>query len=943
MSGVGDKLGRYVLLKRLATGGMGEVFVAAKTGPVGFGPLTAIKVLRSELAVDQQFVDMLVDEANITMQLHHQNVVSVLDLGEDSGKYYIAMEYVQGITSERLIESIVAKNQKLRIPIALYIATELCRALEYAHTRRSKSGEPLNIIHRDVTPANILLSTQGEVKLTDFGIARAKGRIHQTQSGVLKGKFGYMAPESVRYEELDCRADIFCAGVVTYLLTAGHHPVANASVMEAIQRYEERRIVPPSSENPEISQQLDQVILKALDPQPNNRWRSASEFSNALRHVIYTTPAWRAVHENGAQHLSTTMRQIAPEVFEEIVPSATLARIASEPGVPTGKSDPAKPHKPPSWDGSLEDTKRKTTPLRDVTSSPQNTKEPSLSPSQSYPGNLVAPEKVWASDLVYENERDISGSLLQDEAKLNTPPSYHLTDINSRAQIRKITTEDFDNYEDTTKQLDPTREQPSNKLNPTENKNILTDTIKQPRMRIPQSNDQISSDLFDSFDNSSPFEYYTAVSEPVEETETHHPIIELNELAMAASTSKEQFTDDLADKTIAVINDDDEEHEEDTKTVVASEEDISDDMLDAETLAASAISEKNAFEWAIAPETVDHIGHQQALKHIRNDQDTTQSNLDVTNAPHLADVMSSNFNELSSDQRGLSIQEVVNANILDPGGSAINLKAVRINSRTTSPSASHQSFPNGSQPLSWPQHSRSNTTDNNDPTDESLPSTRDIYGNSTYNYTSKNPSTPGSGQYSGQSVHSTISIFKAWPNYQVPIFLVLISLFVLGVTIYAWTFTSAFWPKVNIETVPKGALVTIDGQIAPSLTPVIVSVDPNTSHQIELSLEGYKLNRQQTGPKIYKGNIYHLVIELEKEAPIIVVPVAATIYVNGKKMGFGQKVSLQNLPKSGQINIKIEATGYLPYEMTFDSSDKIPTSLDIPLETKTPDEIEDDF
>ncbi|MEL7372772.1 MAG: serine/threonine-protein kinase, partial [Myxococcota bacterium] len=183
MRQVGDKLGRYTLLKKLAVGGMGEVFVAAKPGPVGFGPYVALKILRDELAGDSQFVDMLVDEANISMFLNHQNVVSVLDLSEEQGSYYIAMEYVQGVTVERLVDTLVAQGEFLELPHALFIAVELCRALKYAHTRVNHTGEPLNIVHRDVTPANILLSVQGEVKLTDFGIARARGRIHQTQAG----------------------------------------------------------------------------------------------------------------------------------------------------------------------------------------------------------------------------------------------------------------------------------------------------------------------------------------------------------------------------------------------------------------------------------------------------------------------------------------------------------------------------------------------------------------------------------------------------------------------------------------------------------------------------------------------------------------------------------------------------------------------------------------
>lgn len=324
---MGDNLGRYTLLKRLAVGGMGEVYVAAKAGPVGFGPYVALKVLREELAVDRTFVEMLVDEANISMFLNHQNVVSVLDLSEDAGRYYIAMEYVQGVTVERLVESLAQKQQMLPIPAALYIATELCRALKYAHTRVNHAGEALNIVHRDVTPANILLSTQGEVKLTDFGIARARGRVHQTQAGVLKGKFGYMAPEMVRYEKIDARADLFCVGVVVYLMLSGQHPVAGAAVMEAIQRFEDKQVVPPSQHNPQIPPALDTIVMRALEPKPDLRWASAAALGDALQDVVLQNPAWRKEAKDGAKLIAGLMRGATAEAFTEPVPRDQLAEL----------------------------------------------------------------------------------------------------------------------------------------------------------------------------------------------------------------------------------------------------------------------------------------------------------------------------------------------------------------------------------------------------------------------------------------------------------------------------------------------------------------------------------------------------------------------------------------------------------------------------------------
>jgi serine/threonine protein kinase len=327
MPEIGDSLGRYTLLKRLASGGMGEVFLAAKPGPVGFGPRVALKVLRDQLATDQQFIDMLVDEANISMFLNHQNVVSVLDLAEDHGTYYIAMEFVQGVTVEGLLEKLIAQGRKLELPIALYIASELCRALKYAHTRVNHAGEPLNIIHRDVTPANILLSVQGEVKLTDFGIARAKGRIHQTQAGVLKGKFGYMAPEMIRYEAIDARADLFCAGVVIYLMITGKHPVAGSTVMEAIQRYEDKQIPKPSAISADIPPSLDAIVMRCMEPKPDQRWSSAAALGAALQEAVLKHPAWRREVQDGAGRLSDLIRELSPDVFQDPIPPEVSDRL----------------------------------------------------------------------------------------------------------------------------------------------------------------------------------------------------------------------------------------------------------------------------------------------------------------------------------------------------------------------------------------------------------------------------------------------------------------------------------------------------------------------------------------------------------------------------------------------------------------------------------------
>lgn len=332
MRGVGDTLGPYKLVKRLAGGGMGEVFLASTQSELGLEVRVALKVLRSELASDSDFVQMMIDEARITMALSHQNIVSVLDFAQEGGDYYLAMEYVQGTTLERLMDAQSKQRRQPDLAIALFVGSELCSALKYAHGCVNSLGQSLNLVHRDVTPSNVLTSIHGEVKLTDFGIARAKGRIHETQAGVVKGRFGFLAPEVSRGEDIDGRADIFSAGIVLYQLVTGQHPIPNASVMEAIYRFEEKQYAPPAQLNPRLPKALSQAIMRALEPEPTARFATAEQLGAALENVVAKDQELRRTVPRGRDALSTLMRELYPEVFED--PSRPSAAPAER-----GKTD----------------------------------------------------------------------------------------------------------------------------------------------------------------------------------------------------------------------------------------------------------------------------------------------------------------------------------------------------------------------------------------------------------------------------------------------------------------------------------------------------------------------------------------------------------------------------------------------------------------------------
>ena len=207
------QLGRYQIINKIASGGMAEVFLARAVGAMGFQRLVAVKLIHANFTRDSDFVKMFIDEARIAMHLHHRNIVQVFDLDQLHDTYFIAMEFVHGVNVYDLYEAIAAKNRWVDVSLALYIVAEVCKGLHFAHTRVGPDGRPMNIVHRDISPQNVLLSFEGEVKITDFGIATAAERLHQTAAGIVKGKYAYMAPERLEDQKVDGRVDVFAAGV----------------------------------------------------------------------------------------------------------------------------------------------------------------------------------------------------------------------------------------------------------------------------------------------------------------------------------------------------------------------------------------------------------------------------------------------------------------------------------------------------------------------------------------------------------------------------------------------------------------------------------------------------------------------------------------------------------------------------------------------------------
>jgi serine/threonine protein kinase len=273
--------GEYYLTKRIAYGGMAELFRARRrAGVEGFEKTLAIKRILPHLSSDRDFITMFIDEAKIAAQLTHENIVQIFDFGKFEESYYLAMEYVWG----KSLQAVQAKGKDQGLPtnLALYVISRASMGLDYAHRKKGVSDEELSIIHRDISPQNILVSYEGEVKLVDFGIAKAAVQSSETKSGILKGKIPFMSPEQVTGGSVDHRSDIFSLGIVLYQSLTGQKLFQGASEFEVIEKVKLCQIPAPSERVASIPKKVNTLVLKALERDPEKRYQTAEEFYNGL-------------------------------------------------------------------------------------------------------------------------------------------------------------------------------------------------------------------------------------------------------------------------------------------------------------------------------------------------------------------------------------------------------------------------------------------------------------------------------------------------------------------------------------------------------------------------------------------------------------------------------------------------------------------------------------
>src|SRR5579871_4598491 len=310
--GVPEHLGRYLLERRLAMGGMAEVFLAKQAGPERFERSCIVKRMLAPLAADPQFVEMFLDEARLAAQLSHPNIAPIFDFGQQDGTYYIAMEYVAGMDLRAVIQEHADKGEFIPLPLSIRVCSQAASALDYAHNAVGDDGMPLKIVHRDVSPPNIVVGTSGVVKLIDFGIAKAAGDRHKTTAGVIKGKMAYMSPEQVLGTPLDGRSDLFSLGLVMFELLTNRQAINGETHMDFFEGIVRRPLPSVLEYRNDLPDELVSILYRTMERDQTRRIGSAAELYTELERLL--------------THLGVT------------VTPADVARLVTKPG--TGTSGP---------------------------------------------------------------------------------------------------------------------------------------------------------------------------------------------------------------------------------------------------------------------------------------------------------------------------------------------------------------------------------------------------------------------------------------------------------------------------------------------------------------------------------------------------------------------------------------------------------------------------
>lgn len=406
---------RYRVVERLESGGMAEVYRAEAESLAGFKKTVAIKRVLPHLASNKKFISMFLDEAKLSLHMTHANVVQVFDVGMSDETYFIVMEFVDGSNLKTMMDAMRKRGRLIPLPQAAHIIIECCRGLSYAHELTDNDNKPLHIVHRDVSPPNILLSKRGEVKVVDFGLAKATSQLEKTDPGVVKGKFSYLSPEAASGQEVDARADVFAAGIILWEMLAGRRLFLGESDYQTVQLVRAANVPSLSRLNPSVPADLEDLLARSMARDPAQRFGSAREFGDELAQFLFShglkVTGFDLAHL--VQEIVTTTKKARPKdasIIDRLI-EEELLRFTSLDDV-TGGSSGDRPLSPedigskPLEMGSLEDPRTWGDDLMESSIPPPRTisgthhhAQPSLDQALEPPGSLSEEHDALAEQL----------------------------------------------------------------------------------------------------------------------------------------------------------------------------------------------------------------------------------------------------------------------------------------------------------------------------------------------------------------------------------------------------------------------------------------------------------------------------------------------------------------------------------------------------------------
>ncbi|WP_395806666.1 protein kinase [Archangium minus] len=418
-----QQVGKYQLVRKLAAGGMAEVFLAKAAGPMGFEKTLVVKRILPELAEEPAFVQMFLSEAKLAARLTHPNIAQIFDFGEADGAYFLAMEYIDGPSLRQVIKRAATQGVSLPPTLCARLISHACEGLAFAHDFVDPdTGEQQGLIHRDVSPDNILLSRQGAVKVVDFGIAKAAGQSHKTESGVIKGKIAYMPPEQLRAKPLDRRADVYALGVVLYELLTGQRPYASDSEAGLMQAIIYEPPIPAARVRPDLPQPLRRILSKALSKEREQRYADCHAFQADLE--AYIVSVGRPVTaQQVAQFINQTVSKTDfPALTPAPVPTLSPPRPALTP-----------PPEPPHLV-----RKRTSSPSNEVVTANHRGPQP---PKEEEPRALVTPPPRRREATPPPQPRELMTAQLRPPRPSQSTPPPPSSDVDTQEQEPGLVTE----------------------------------------------------------------------------------------------------------------------------------------------------------------------------------------------------------------------------------------------------------------------------------------------------------------------------------------------------------------------------------------------------------------------------------------------------------------------------------------------------------------------